>query len=145
MAELTQKYSSDSLNNIDIKIKNILENIYLKFENELVNYEYVPYQNLSNIQLGNQIIYIKKNIFIKKSGILYKILNDDYFQLCNKNRSKKWFINKNEYIFFNKIRNDGALRYALQNLINNDFNFKKDNYILQNSLYTYKKTPKIIH
>ena len=142
---LDNKYS-ESIESLSEEIKSIketnnsiLDKIYLKYEKDLRNFEYIKNENIQNISIGNKILYINKNSFLKKSGTLYKILSNDIFQICNQNRSKKWFIYTNEYIFFNKIRTNNLLRNKLQNLINNDFNFKKDENIIENSVYIYKK------
>lgn len=127
------------ITNKEIQNNFILEKIYLKYEDDLVNFEYVKIENIKNISIGNKILYINKNTFLKKSGTLYKILSNDIFQICNQNRLKKWFIYTNEYVFFNKIRTNNLLRNKLQNLINNDFNFKKNENIIENSVYIYKK------
>lgn len=129
----------DDIKNEVIEHNFILKKIYLKYENDLVNFEYIKNENIENISIGNKILYINKNTFLKKSGTLYKILNNDIFQICNQNRSKKWFIYTSEYIFFNKIRANNLLRNKLQNLINNDFDFKKNENIIENSVYIYKK------
>ena len=121
---LDNKYS-ESIESLSEEIKSIketnnsiLDKIYLKYEKDLRNFEYIKNENIQNISIGNKILYINKNSFLKKSGTLYKILSNDIFQICNQNRSKKWFIYTNEYIFFNKIRTNNLLRNKLQNLIN---------------------------
>ena len=86
---LDNKYS-ESIESLSEEIKSIketnnsiLDKIYLKYEKDLRNFEYIKNENIQNISIGNKILYINKNSFLKKSGTLYKILSNDIFQICN--------------------------------------------------------------
>jgi hypothetical protein len=109
-------------NNNKINDKKIeLEDILIKFKNDLLNYKYIEKEEIKNISIGSSICYFKKNTFKRKTGQIREIKNDDIIQLVSRNRKKIWFLYLDQNHIFLKESNKNKLKIALQTLIDDDF------------------------
>jgi len=99
----------------------VVEELFIKYKNELVGYIYCDINNINDIPIGNDIKYISKNTFIKKNGYLKEINGSSILKLTNKFK-KEWYIYTNKYYIFHKKISNNKFKNILQNLIDSNFN-----------------------
>lgn len=101
-------------------MSNIIEELFIKYNDELNGYSYCEYNDINNIPIGNNIKYISKNTFIKKNGYLKEINDLSLLKLKNK-FNKEWYIYTNKYYIFHKKISNNKFKNMLQNLIDSNF------------------------
>lgn len=91
-----------------------------KYEVQLNEFVYCDNENIYNIPLGSNIIYIDKNNIVLKKGILKNYKNTDILGLTSRNKVFNWFIYTNKYYIFYKAKTNN-LKLFLKELVKSDF------------------------
>ena len=102
-------------------MNNNLKNIISKYEDDLIGYIYCENDNISNIPLGSNIIYINKNNFLKKKGTL-KNYRNSILELISRNKKISWFIYIDKFYIFYKEKNNNNFKLFLKELVKDNFN-----------------------
>ena len=103
----------------------IINKIFIKYNMELINYKYIEYENIKDVQKGSFIRYISKKNLIKKGGFLKEVKDPSVIELYNNMIRKKWCIYIDKYYLFYKVPNRNKLKNALQNLLDTNFGIKR--------------------
>ena len=103
----------------------IINKIFIKYNMELINYKYIEYENIKDVQKGSFIRYISKKNLIKKGGFLKEVKDPSVIELYNNMIRKKWCIYIDKYYLFYKVPNRNKLKNALQNLLDTNFGLRK--------------------
>ena len=106
---------------IDSNVKDKFNDIILKYQNELMDYDYIEnLEDFSVLPLKGSMRYINKfNKEIRYGGLLIKIYEKygNYFAILKKMNGKKYHVSfNNNFIFYKKNSNDNfrdSLKYFI--------------------------------
>jgi hypothetical protein len=106
---------------IDSNVKDKFNDIILKYQNELMDYDYIEnLEDFSVLPLKGSMRYINKfNKEIRFGGLLIKIYEKygNYFAILKKMNGKKYHVSfNNNFIFYKKNSNDNfrdSLKYFI--------------------------------
>ena len=113
--------SKKVINKNDTQNDSRLEYVLNRYKTKLENYEYVQYDELSNIEPKNHISYIKKSNLNIKNGYVKEIKDNSIIELTNHYKKRIWFIYSKDYYIFVRISNANKFKTALKSLIDSDF------------------------